>query len=171
MTYPEYTKKNLADFSGRPEQSYTEYSTQAISQAVLLFKIGTCLAGLPEDKTKLELAEMGIMALADSIYLSQQYQAAAASPFSSESIGSYSYSKAARAVASGTATGIMWFDLAVSQLSECEQNDGIPTGGGIEVFEWDTTLTAGNNGNLRALGPADIELSRSFGYDPAPRGF
>lgn len=166
MSYPTWTKEDLKAFSGRPVASYTDYADTAISQALLLFKIGTCLAALPEDETKQELAVMGVMAMADSIYLAQEFQKQAASPFSSESIGSYSYSKAARAVAGGAATGIMWFDLAVSQLGQCVQSDGIPTGGGIQVFETDGVFAQGKNGNSALLGPADINLSVQYGYDP-----
>lgn len=166
MSYPAWTTDDLSKFSGRPAQSYTSYADTSISQALLLFKIGTCLAGLPEDETQKELATMGVMAMADSIYLSQEFQKQAASPFSSESIGSYSYSKAARAVAGGGTTGIMWFDLAVSQLGQCVQSDGIPTGGGIQVFEDDGLFVAGRNGNVDFLSPADISQSQRYGFDP-----
>lgn len=168
MAYPSYTKDDLSDFSGRPSLSYTAYSAQAITQAVLLFKIGTCLADFPQGQDG-ELAKMAILSMADSIFLAQKYQEAAASPFNSESIGSYSYSKTAKAVSSGQPTGIMWFDLAVDKLGVCEDLDNIPFSGGIEVFEHDAQYVHGGiSANARMLSPQDLNVSRSFGYDPAP---
>lgn len=170
MGYTEYTKDELAEFSGRPVESYTPYADDsAIPQALLLFKIGTCLAS-PDDLTDTEkqLVDMAILSMADSIYLSQPFAAAMASPFNSESIGSYSYSKTAKAVASGAPTGIMWFDLAVTQLSVCDQLAGGDMAfGGIEVFEHLGTFAKGSIGsNIRYLSPAEISLSETWGYDP-----
>lgn len=167
--YPTYTKDDLEGFSGRPSQSYSKYADTALSQALLLFKIGTCLAQFPDDPIKGELAKNAILAMADSIFLAQRYQAAAASPFNSETIGSYSYSKTASAVSSGKPTGIMWFDLAIEQLSVCGTlDDGIPTGGGIGMFEYDgfVTPSAGPD-TVRYLGPQELEQSRGYGYDPS----
>ena len=172
MGYPEYNKAGLAAYSGRPALSYTAYADTAISQALLLFKIGTCLASLDDlDDDQKQLASMAIYAMADSIYIAQPYQKAVASPFSSESIGSYSYSKTAKAVSKGDETGIMWFDLAMDQLSVCGLNDdGIPNGGGIEMFEHQGVFSEGRGNNVRYLGPEDIELSRVLGFDPSSNG-
>lgn len=170
--YPAFKKEDLGDFSGRPSQSYTKYADTAVSQALLLFKIGTCLAQFPDDPMKAELAKNGILAMADSIFLSQRYQQAAASPFNSETIGSYSYSKVASAVSNKQSTGIMWFDLAVSQLSECDSvSDGIPTGGGIGMFEYDGVFVpAAGPETVRYLGPQELDMSRAYGYDPGHNG-
>lgn len=170
MSYPVYTKTDVANFTGRNAASFPSFvDTSALPQAVLLFKIGTCLASLDDltDDQK-QLAQYAILSMADSIHLSQPYAVAVASPFNSESIGSYSYSKVAKAVSTGQETGIMWFDLAVDQLSVCDDINGGLTGGGIEVFEHDAKFVAGVGGNSRMLSPADIEYSRFFGYDPAP---
>lgn len=167
--YPKYTKDDLGDFSGRPSQSYSKYSETALAQALLLFKIGTCLAQFPDDPVKSELAKNAILSMADNIFLAQRYQQAAASPFNSETIGSYSYSKTAAAVSSGKPTGIMWFDLAIEQLSVCSTlDDGVATGGGIGMFEYDGVVTASSGPDtVRFLGPQELELSRGFGYDPS----
>lgn len=165
--FPTLTKTDLSTFSGRPEASYTDYATQAILQATLLFKIGTCLNALPDDEQSIQLAKMGISAMADSVFLSQQYQGVAASPFSSESIGSYSYSKAAKAVAAGADTGIMWFDLARRQLSVCDADDGIPTHGGISMSMGDGMYYSNpSSGSGFFLSPADIRYSTDLGWDP-----
>lgn len=167
MAYKEYSTADLVTFSGRPEQSYTAYASQALLQALLLFKIGTCLASPDDlDATHTELLNTAILAMADAIFLNQEHQAAVASPFNSETIGSYSYSKTAKAVSAGQPTGIMWFDLAVTELSVCDRDDGIMMFGGIEMH--DSVLVAGSAGaNVRYLSPREIDYSRSFGFDPA----
>jgi hypothetical protein len=167
MPYPVFTKQDLADFSGRPVASYTGHTDRAIRQAVLLFKIGTCLANLAEEGTlEREIAVEGILAMADHIVLAQRYQQQIASPFQSESLGSYSYSKTAKAVTDGQSTGVDFFDIAIDQLSVCDETDDIPSSGGIEVFERDGVFTQGEGGNLRLLSPADLDQSRRFGFDP-----
>lgn len=171
MSYPTYTKQDVATFTGRALASFPSYvDTSALPQATLLFKIGTCLASL-DDLTadELELAKNGILSMADSIHLAQPYAVAVASPFNSESIGSYSYSKVAAAVSRHEETGVMWFDLAIDRLSVCDDLASGMFGGGIEVFEHDAKFTGGVGGNSRMLSPKDIDQSRFFGFDPAPR--
>lgn len=172
MPYKTYTRDDLAAFTGRPAASfplpYVEAS--AIPQSLLLFKIGTCLAS-PDDLTsdQQQLVDFAIMSMADAIHLVAPYQTAIASPFNSESIGSYSYSKTAKAIQGGQETGIGWFDMAIDQLSVC---DDIASGflyGGIEVFEHDGDFTKGTVGaNVRFLSPDDMDWSKQWGYDPAP---
>src|ERR1700759_1359671 len=116
------TITQLADFSGRPEATYaTGFATQALFQSTLLLATLTerpDSSGLSDDQVK--LATTGILAYADPIYLVHPYDAVVASPFSSENIGSYSYSKpppsgGSRVLASAELksedTGVMWFDL------------------------------------------------------------
>lgn len=167
--YPTYTKQDLAAFSGRPEASYKAYAeSSALPQAVLLFKIATCRPTFPDDPDQAALAKMAILSMADHAALAQKYQEAAASPFQSESLGSYSYSKMAGSASRGEKTGVMWFDLAVGQLSLCEENDGVLGGGGIEIFEYDgqfgTASVAGDAARL--LGPADFDQHTAFMYRP-----
>lgn len=136
--YPTFTADDLADFSGRPAASYPKYATtSALPQAVLLFKIATCRPTFPDDETEAQLARMAILAMADRATLSQKFQQIEASPFQSESLGSYSYSKMAGFAAKGMTTGVTWFDLAVTTLSLCDTSDDIPSGGGIIAFEYD----------------------------------
>ncbi len=175
MPYKTYTRDDLAGFTGRPAASfplpYVEAS--AIPQALLLFKLGTCLAS-PDDLTddQKQLVDFAILSMADSIHLVAPYQTAIASPFNSESIGSYSYSKVARAIQSGIETGIGWFDMALDQLSVCDDLTSGFASGGIEVFENDGLFRAGlQAGNVDFLSPADMDRSRSFGYDPSPTGY
>lgn len=168
-SYPQFTSSDLALFSGRGSSAYENaaYVPVAVKQATLLFKLATCLSDFPDDPIRAELAQTAILAMADAIYLSQQYQEVLSNPFSSETIGSYSYSKVAGAVAGGLPTGITWFDLAITQLGVCDLD--IPSGGGIEMFEFDGVFTEGQGGNVRFLGPAELDQHEKWLLrDPSP---
>lgn len=170
MGYKSYNAQDLANFTGRPAASFptTFITMSAFPQATLLFKMATCLASpdaLSDDQK--QMVDFAILSFADAIHLDAPYQAAKASPFNSESIGSYSYGKAATAVSKGASTGVFWFDRAVSELSVCDALDGIPMSTGIEIFEYDaTTVPGAMRGNSRMLTQHDIAASRRFGYDP-----
>lgn len=168
--YPELTKADIARFSGRPRDSYAsrEGLVTALAQATLLFKIATCRSEFPDDPREAELATAAISAYADFIYLRLPFAKALASPFSSESLGSYSYSKSAASAARGDKTDIMWFDLAVSRLGQCDLAYNIPTHGGIEMFEYDIPLLSNEEGMYRALSPQDIQWHNAYVHDPAP---
>lgn len=171
--YPALVKSDLAAFSGRPSASYPEvFTSVALFQATLLFKIATCLAVWPDDPTSADLARMAVLAMADDIVLKQPYERAKASPFNTESIGSYSYSKsfskAGVKVTKGESTNVMWFDLAVERIGVCDLVQHVAMTGGIEVFEYDLPRAMLGNGNKRLLGPKDIVLARRYGFDPAP---
>lgn len=163
--YPNFTVSDLASFSGRDASEYNAYAATAIAQATLLFKLGTCRSEFPDDVIQAELAGTAILAMADAIFLVQPFQKTLSNPFSSESIGSYSYSKLSKAVAGALPTGITWFDLAVSHLGQCDLD--IPMGGGIEIYEHDAVFTPGSGNNTRMLSPRDIEAFRGYGYDPS----
>jgi hypothetical protein len=171
MAYTTYTTQMLANYTGRPLASFPEpYTTNsALPQATLLFKIGTCIAdpsGLSTDE--LQMVDWAILSMADAIQLASRYKAVQANPFNSESIGSYSYSKAVKAVQRREETGIEWFDIAVDQLSQCDASDGLAMTGGIQVFEHQGVFAPGDIGaNVQFLTPGDIEQSRVWGYDPA----
>lgn len=175
MAYPAYSRQMLADFTGRPVASFPEpYTTSsAIPQSLLLFKMGTCLAA-PDDLSTddKQLVDYGVLSMADAIGLASRYTAVKANPFNSESIGSYSYSKAVHAVQNRLDTGVVWFDLAIDKLSICEGAELDFAQGGIEIFEHDGPVIGGRiggqKGNVRFLSPQDINASRRFGYDPAP---
>ena len=163
MTWPTYTPDDLAGFSGDDDVKSMPFTPMAITQATLLFKIATCLSDLPDGDDNQNLAKFAILSMADSLLLEQPYRKVKASPFNSENIGSYSYSKVysrrqAQAITStivnGQPTGNEWFDLAVSKLSACSNIDF--AGGGIEIFEHDGIFSVRGSGYDRFLGPADL---------------
>ncbi len=143
------TVADLATFSGRDSNSYSNFAVEALSQATLLFQLATSLSDYPSDPDLAKLARYGIMDMADKIYMSQPYREALASPYQSEAIGSYSYSKSVAAVKKGDSTGVMWFDMAVGKLKAA--GSGIGASGSISAFEWDG-LEIDGTGKAKVIG-------------------
>lgn len=172
MAFPTYTVTDLSGFTGRPETSFPlPYTTaSALPQATLLFKLATCLTELPTDPDEAATVRFAILEVANALTLSQPYQLTNASPFSSETIGSYSYSKLAKMVQNGLPTGLGWFDLAVGQLGVCENgalgNPGIASDS-IGVFEDDATFglkDGDDSGKRYVLGPAQLDNEPEDGF-------
>lgn len=152
--YPTFTVTDLAAFSGESASAYenTAFVATAFKQATLLFKVATCLNDqLPDNPTDNELATTAIISMADAIYWAQPWQKILRNPFSSETIGSYSYSKLSSAVSAGLPTGVSFFDIATSRLSVCDVSSG-PTHGGWNVHEEHKTPHGGYG---VYLGPGD----------------
>lgn len=173
MSYPTYTRQDLANFTGRPLVSFPDgfVTSSAFPQALLLFKMGTCLASLNDlSEDQKQLAKFAILSMADAIHLSAPYQTVLASPFNSESIGSYSYSRAAQAVSKGLPTGIGWFDIAMQELSVCDTLDGIPMSMGTDIFGSAEIGRASGPGVVRWLTPDEEAMSMIFGHDPSLGG-
>ena len=150
--YPTYTGADVAEATGNDEAEYTSWIGEAIKQATLLFKRGTCLAAFPDDPDDALTARYGILYMADAIFAAQPWQKVLRNPFSSETIGSYSYSKVQGVIANGLPTGVDWFDIAIGSLSVCDQNLGLPASGGYNVFEENKEAHGGYG---VYLGPAD----------------
>lgn len=142
------TVAELATFTGRASNTFGPFAVEALAQATLLFYLATEMELYPADESLARLAKYGIMDMADKLYLSQPYQQTSASPYQSETIGSYSYSKATQAVKKGNDTGVMWFDLAVNKLS---RGTTIGSTGSIEGMEWDG-LAVGQHGKAAIVG-------------------
>lgn len=151
------TVAELAAFKLRPATFYSEpYALQAMAQAALLLMLRTGISEMPENESEATLAKYAIMDLGNQIYLEAPYDEILAKPFSSETIGSYSYSKSAQAARNGETTGSMWFDLAISQLSALDGSYDVNSGS-ISMFER-ANYVQDENGDRYVLGPADITL-------------
>lgn len=137
MTVPSLSE--LATFTGRAEASYNAFATEALKQAALLLRLATGLTEYPTDPDLLQLAKNGIMDMADKIYLSSPLKSktALAGPFASEVIGTYSYSmkSVSTKIKAGEDTGVLWFDLAVSQLKTGKRRGA--ASGHVIIFEND----------------------------------
>lgn len=129
-----FTVADLAYFTGRAESSFTAFAATALEQAQLLFTLRTGMTELPTDVFERGLVKNAILEMADDIYLKSTYREVKAKPFSSETIGSYSYSLSAAAVraSSGEKTGLMWWDLAMERFAK-EVSDLFS--GGLMVFD------------------------------------
>lgn len=159
--YPTFSVADLVKFSGRDEEEYPEeYTATALTNALMWFQIATCRKdpnSFPDDAFNQNLVRNAVMDMAENMILNQPHRIAQASPYSSETIGSYSYSKKVQAkIEAGETTGVMWFDLAVKDLSLCHLNGKGMDFGGVEVF--------GNDGTFFG----DGRVTQWVG--PAPRG-
>jgi hypothetical protein len=136
VTWPVPTPAELANYTGRPLESYTGYVNSALLQSALMFTVLAELGaddygGLSADFQL--LANMGVMAMADYLYLRWPYQQVLASPLQAEEIGSYSYSKPVQAQArnaqaievNADKTGVDMFDLAVRRLARRRAMNGV----------------------------------------------
>lgn len=157
------TVAELAAFKMRPVGFYTEtYALQAMSQAALLLMLRTGISEMPEDDQEATLVSYAIMDLGNQIYLESPYDEILAKPFSSETIGSYSYSKSAQAAKNGETTGSMWFDLAISQLSALDGSYDVNSSS-ISMFERNDYYQDAN-GNRYVLGPDDYNKEEDTYY-------
>ncbi len=133
------TVAQLAQFSGRPEVSYTSYATSALIQSAIIFTTVTELnygnssdfANLNSDDQ--QLCTYAILAYADWVHLKQPYQQMRANPAMEETIGQYSYSKPppvqvrnvqAQELGVGS-TGVELWDTAVQYLSKRTRAGGV----------------------------------------------
>jgi len=154
---PISTVSELAAFKMKPVSFYNEtYALEAMTQASVLLTFRTGISEMPADEQEATLVNYAIMDLGNLIYLEAPYDEIKAKPFSSESIGSYTYSKSAQAAKNGESTGSMWFDLAVEQLSALDGSFDVNSDS-ISMFERDNLYT-GPSGKRYVLGPEDMPL-------------
>ena len=118
--------QELADWKGVSVEE--EFGTELASVethlklAAALFLLASDLTTIPPANTSIGiLVRHGILDMAWYIGTSLEDRDAMFSPFSSERIGSYSYSKAARAVSNKEETGVPFFDLALKYLGRDDE--------------------------------------------------
>ncbi len=151
---PVPTVADLAAFTGREPETFTAYAATSLQQATLLLQLVTKLDQMPSDPAQAALVRNAIFEMADRVYLEQSYAEATASPYQSETIGSYTYSlKSPTAVKarSGGSTGLTWWDLAVDLLSAAGTS---VTGSGSVGGGFDVELGVDANGRrgIRDIG-------------------
>lgn len=153
----------LAAFSGRASDSYGPFASEALAQATLLFTLRTHLTEMPTDPDLAKLAGYAILQMADRIYLEQPNAAVLSSPYQSETIGSYSYSKGSIAskAQDGISTGLFWWDLAMDQLATVLSST--VSSGSVQVFYGD--IVTDSDGMQFVLGPADLDTEASARAD------
>lgn len=90
---------------------------QALQQAGDLIYVATRVTTDPTDEYVLRILGYGLMDMAFKILITKENQTEIYSPYSGETIGSYSYQKQALSqIQQGLATGVEWFDIAVKLL-------------------------------------------------------
>lgn len=144
-----------------PVQTLGAADTQALKQSAFLLQLLSGCEDYPTEEPCKTLFDNAIMDMANWMKNTLPFVAAASSPFQSETIGSYSYSKNFRNVllsglkGGDATTGVMWFDLAVSNCGCGLEEDSLVSSGGITVFEHDEVYVAAD-GRRWVLGPEDV---------------
>lgn len=153
---PVPTVADLAEFTGRDEDDFGDFAAQALTQATLLLSLVTMRTELPDDADLAQLAVNAILEMADRLYLEQPYAATKAAPYTSEHIGSYSYSKGSLFAQAREKkdTGLLWWELALDELSLSDRS--LVDYGSISALEREIY----SDGEDRwVLSPADTEAS------------
>jgi hypothetical protein len=113
----------------RQSQAFTSqealYAEDSLQRATDLMEVATGVHEDPEDELAYRIMQTGILSMGHAIYaVSGEDAEALYSPFQSERLGSYSYSKMQQAVADKGLTGVPAFDQAVKYFSGLEQAAG-----------------------------------------------
>jgi len=103
----------LAEFMAVSESSLDPRSESMLQQATDLMAMATALEVYPATRCG-RMMRNGILDMAWALLVGLANRTEQYSPFNSERIGSYSYSKAVAAVLAGEATGVPMFDMAVA---------------------------------------------------------
>lgn len=161
----EPTVSDLAVVTGSDPDSFGGFATQAISMAALAFRRATRRTDWPEDPDEKQLAAYAILQLAQRLYLEQPYSEAMASPFASESTGTYSYSKSFQKAANGLPTDLMWWDMAIDQLTLAE--GGNVSSNGVKLVNQFFRANDGTDDRY-ILGPAELRQRYDQPFDDNP---
>jgi hypothetical protein len=171
VPFPVPTVTDLAEYTGRPESSFSAFADSALLQAAVVFTTLTELGADDYgslDPDQQQLAQMGIMAMGDYVYLRQPYAQVIANPLNSEVIGSYQYVKpstleprnAQALEVTNDSTGVYMFDLAVRALAKRDKLMGVYSGAitGFEHLGRDDSVCVAwdcERQGFVLLGPAD----------------
>jgi hypothetical protein len=110
-----------------------DWADDSLQRATDLMQVATGLEEDPEDELALRLMTTGILAQAHAIFITGgPDREALYSPYSSERLGSYSYSKAQQAVVAGLPTGVPEFDFAVNYLTQGDEDNPGPISASAE---------------------------------------
>jgi hypothetical protein len=114
LTVPSQT--DLEDFWGDtyPTELTVDRANMLLDLSTNLMWLGTSLEADPTDARLASLVKYGIMDMAIYMYIYREELDAVYSPFSSERVGSYSYSKMLKSVQQGIDTGVQIFDRVVA---------------------------------------------------------
>lgn len=135
LTLPE--TEELDQFSlGSTDIFEVDQKRDAIQQAADLLYLATGVTDDPQDATpqQMRILNWGLMDMAWKLLVTTENKPEINSPYSSETIGSYSYAKqAASAIMNGMLTGVTWFDALVKMLAGIN-NEGVVWSSSEHVF-------------------------------------
>lgn len=151
---------------------------QSLVQSTFLAGVlSGCFNECPTEEPCAQMFKYAVFDMARWIGLTQQWTAVLASPYQSETIGGYTYSKAMKtSLLQGWQTGrwntgVFWFDLF---LYECSCGPGNVSSDAITVFEHDSVYVETGTGRRWVLGPEELVptglTSLNAGFS-APAGF
>lgn len=141
------------------EEGYSDEDALDLAQSLLMEAI-PCLGSVYEafNTAQRKIVKYAVLEMAKYIKIDYFNFERSTSPFQSETIGSYTYSKMANSVRSSSATGVPGFDRAVAQFSHLCELDG-QTGGAFSSSS-EQVFTPGF-GNFRA---SRERINSSSGY-------
>ena len=97
-----------------------EWAEAALQQAADLFWLATSLTEYPPDAQSVRMIKYAMMEMAQYLLVQDDNKTEIFSPYNSERIGSYSYSKLARAdskIQRNIPLGLFWWDKAVNMFA------------------------------------------------------
>lgn len=149
------TTESLAAFMNVESNSLTQFAAVVLWQASDLWIMATENEEQPVGTAfQLRMYERGVLAMAEILYLTKGTKSVIhQSPFSGETIGSYSYQLATRNIANGIPTGVDWFDYAVNMFRPIP----LTASTSIHCFDGqqDHMLAETTGGQRFLLGPGD----------------
>lgn len=167
------TAPQLAEFTGIQESDLNDYHPQALQQAIDLLSIRTSAApvtggvSVAEGDTDTGLLQRvfvyGISAMAEKLIEERPDRGGdAASPFSAERIGSWSYTRK-NADGQFEQTGVSWYDKLEDLINASEGSGSVAETTNINVIN-DTSLEyLDTEGQRHVAGPADVFTSPTYG--------
>lgn len=171
-TWQPPTLDDLKAFSGVEIASLyidVNFCDVILQQASDLFFLACEVEHEPNAKFEQRLKKNAILEMAQALYLIQPFKNVLASPFASERIGNYSYSKLKDSLADGVPIGLSWFDEAVMYFVQDIVPENTSTRGMEDDNIW---VTPGDEEteevSRQLLGPMDLQPD-PFGGQGIPR--
>ena len=101
-----------------------EFGELMLQRATDLFHMATGITEDPIDETAYRIFQMGVLVMAHALFVRSNDADAILSPFQSERLGSYSYTKIISQVAKKGDTGVEIFDVAVDYFTGGLEDSG-----------------------------------------------
>lgn len=125
-----------------------EWAEESLQAAADLMELASDVHEDPTEDLDLRVVTRGILSMAFALWIRGDDSEASYSPFSSERIGNYSYTKATNLISNRESTGVAAFDTAVSLLSRAYvEGEAPPAMSSETVFDYGYAVDPGVDGN------------------------